>query len=117
MPQHAAQQRPRSAAEVNPSAPDVHNIRAEAAALRAAQAAGTQSRPSDTVAQLDAFFARRRVRPRAPLRTDRSSDALARRGSRRFPGTGVEAGGRALGALLPGRRARCRAWPRLGVAD
>lgn len=115
MPQHAAQQSPRSAAEVNPSASDVHNIRAEAAALRAVKAAGTQSR--STVAELDAFFARRRVRPRAPLRADRSSDTLVRRGSRRFPDPGAETGGGALGALLPGRRARCRAWPRLGVAD
>ena len=98
MSQCAVQQRPRSAAEASPCATGVRSIREEAAALRAAQAAGTQSPSFCTKAQLDDFFARRRVRPRAPPRPGRSSDALARRGSRRCADPGVEAGGRALGA-------------------
>ena len=85
MPQHAAQQRSHGAAEAGPGAPGVRSIRQEAAALRAAQAAGTQM-PIGTAAQLDVFFARRKVRARArrgaPARwSDWAAGAATRRRS------------------------------------
>ena len=68
MPQHAAQQRPLAAADSSPGGPGSRSIRHEAAALRAAQAAGTQSRPTGNAAELSGFFARCQVSARAAPR-------------------------------------------------
>lgn len=62
MPPHATPQRPRSETQTCPAVPAVLSIREEAALLRAAQAAGAISVTETTPEQLDAFFARRRVR-------------------------------------------------------
>ena len=78
MPQHAAQQRPLGAADANPGSPGVRSIRHEAAALRAAQAAGTQSMMG-SAAQLDVLFARRQVRARARCGARRHAELTRRR--------------------------------------
>ena len=62
MPQHATPQRSRGETQSCPDVPAVLSFREEAAALRAAQAAGTQSHACPSAEELDAFFARRRVR-------------------------------------------------------
>jgi hypothetical protein len=60
---HEAQPRPRGETQACPAVPAVPSIREEAAALRAAQAAGTlQDCPSQE--ELGAYYARRRVRAR-----------------------------------------------------
>ena len=65
MPQQTVPQQPRDEAQSGSGTPAVLSIREEAALLRAAQAAGTISQTAPTPDELDAFFARRRVRPGA----------------------------------------------------
>ena len=64
MPQHAAPQRPRSETQACPGVPAVLSFREEAAALRAARDAAPQSQSTalPSPEEVDAFFARRRVR-------------------------------------------------------
>ena len=115
MPQHAPA---RSRAESQPChavPPAVPSIREEAAALRAAQAAGPQSVACPTPEELDAFFARRRVRPAAPARR-RPRYSRGGAAARPRAGRGATRRRAAVGASLLRARPSARGRERLGVA-